>query len=282
MSVYPLAYVDGTFVPAANACVPIEDLGLQRGYGIFDYLRVSGTVPLFLHDHLDRFLRSAEMMRLPLAHDRQGLERIVHEVIDSEVLTVSGIRILLTGGPSSDGYTISAPRLAVIRQPLSAPPGQLPATGIGLCSYGYQRQLSSVKTTDYLMAVWLQPWLKERGGDDILYHDGGLVRECPRSNIFLVDEVGALVTPKEGMLAGITRKQVIAVAEQAGIPSVQRDVRLDEVHRAREVFITSSTRRIVPVRQIDDHLFTSRGPVTQMLWDAFLAHEQAYLRAHAR
>ena len=277
-----MAYVDGAFVPAADACVPIEDLGLQRGYGIFDYLRVSGTVPLFLHDHLDRFLRSAEMMRLPLAHDRQGLEHIVHEVIDSEVLTVSGIRILLTGGPSSDGYTISAPRLAVIRQPLAAPPGQLPATGIRLCSYGYQRQLSSVKTTDYLMAVWLQPWLKDRGGDDILYHDDGLVRECPRSNIFLVDENGVLVTPKDGMLAGITRKQVIAVAEQAGIPSVQRDVRLDEVHRASEVFITSSTRRIVPVRQIDDHHFTSRGPVTQMLWDAFKAHEQAYLRAHAR
>ena len=282
MSVYPLAYVDGTFVPAADACVPIEDLGLQRGYGIFDYLRVSERVPLFLDDHLDRFFRSAEMMRLPLSIDRQGLTRIIHEVIDSEALTVSGIRILLTGGPSSDGYTISAPRLAVIRQPLAAPPGQLPATGIALCSYGYQRQLSSVKTTDYLMAVWLQPWLKERGGDDILYHDGGLLRECPRSNIFLVDEAGFLVTPKDGMLAGITRKHVLFVAEQSGIPTAVRDVRLEELDRAREVFITSSTRRIVPVQQIDDHMVSAPGPVTQMLWDAFLAHEQAYLRAHAR
>lgn len=282
MSGTSLAFVDGAFVPAFDACLPVEDLGLQRGYGIFDYLRVSGPVPLFLEDHLDRFYRSAEVMRLPLGYDRQELVRIIHEVIDSEALTVSGIRILLTGGPSPDGYTISEPRLTVIRQPLAAPPEQLHVNGIVICSYLYQRQLSAVKTTDYLMAVWLQPWLKERGGDDILYHDGGLVRECPRSNVFLVDEAGTLVTPKDGMLAGITRKQVLALAAQEGIPCLQRDVRLEEVQQAREVFITSSTRRIVPVLQVDDQVFPAPGPVTQRLWAAFLTHEQAYLLAHAR
>jgi branched-chain amino acid aminotransferase len=282
MSSTPLAFLDGQFVPAADASLPVEDLGLQRGYGIFDYLRVSGRVPLFLEDHLDRFLRSADRMRLPVSQDRQCLARIIHEVIDSEVLTVSGIRILLTGGPSVDGYTITSPRMAVIRQPLSAPLLQLPEVGIRLFSYAFQRQLSSVKTTDYLMAVWLQPWLKEQRGDDILYHDGGFVRECPRSNIFLVDSEGVLVTPGDGMLAGVTRKQVLAVADRLGIPCQVRDVRLEEMYRAAEVFITSSTRRIVPVSQIDGRAIPSPGPVTRRLWDAFLAHEQNYAQTQAR
>jgi len=277
-----LAYVDGAFVPAAQASVPLEDLGLQRGYGIFDYLRVAGRVPLFLADHLDRFLRSADVMRLQPPCGRKALSDIIHRLIDAEERTVSGIRILLTGGPSADGYTVTRPRLAVVRQPLASPPDSLPSAGIRLCTYAYRRQLAQVKTTDYLMAIWLQAWLRERGGDDILYHDAGQLRECPRANLFLVDAEGVLVTPSEGMLAGITRKQLLAAAERAGIPAVARNVGLEEVARAREAFITSSTKRLLPVARIDEVEWPTPGPLTQRLWDAFLDREGAYIREHAR
>jgi len=282
MNHIPLAYVDGAFVPASEASVPVNDLGLQRGYGIFDYLRVAGRVPLFLDDHLDRFLRSAAWMRLQPPCGREQLVDIIHRIIDAEDLPVSGIRFLLTGGPSVDGYTVSSPRLAVVRQPLAPLPDALPADGLRLCTYDYRRQLSSVKTTDYLMAIWLQPWLKERGGDDILYHDGGLLRECPRANVFLVDADGVLVTPADGMLAGITRKQVLAAAAAEGIPCRAREVGIQEVRQAREAFITSSTKRIVPVARIDDVELPAPGPVTQRLWQAFLVRERTYVSAHAR
>lgn len=282
MTQIPLAYIDGALVPAADAALPVNDLGLQRGYGIFDFLRVEEKVPLFLEDHLQRFGQSAKLMHMPVPVSLGDLTGIIHQIIDSEVLSVSGIRFLLTGGPSSDGYTLTTPRLLILRQPLAAPPEHLAIPGLQLCSYEYRRQLSSVKTIDYLMAIWLQPWLKENGGDDILYHVGGQLRECPRANFFIVTKQGVLATPKDGMLAGITRKHVLEVAAQEGIPVEIREISMAELATAQEAFITSSTKRLVPVCRIDEKSFQTPGPVTKKLWDAFLAHERAYLQAHAR
>ncbi|MBM3441460.1 MAG: amino acid aminotransferase [Bacteroidetes bacterium] len=282
MTQVPLAYIDGSFLPAADAALSVDDLGLQRGYGIFDFLRVEGRVPLFLEDHLQRFSHSAYLMHMPVPVSPDALTTIIHQIIDSASLPVSGIRFLLTGGSSSDGYTLNTPRLLILRQPLAAPPEQLPTLGLHLCSYEYRRQLSSVKTTDYLMSIWLQPWLKEKGGDDILYHVGGQLRECPRANIFFVTAQGILVTPEDGMLAGITRKHVLEVAAQQDIPVEIRDVTLAELATVQEAFITSSTKRLLPVCRIDGKPFHTPGPVTKMLWDAFLVQEQAYLQVHAR
>jgi branched-chain amino acid aminotransferase len=268
----PLCHFEGRFVRLEEAGMPLNDLGLQRGYGIFDFLRVAGRKPLYIEDHLDRFYRSAEVMRLPVPEERPRLKEIIGELAEHNDFPSSGIRILLTGGPTPDGYAISSPRMAVIQQPMAAPPVMMPLPGIRLCSHAYRRQLPEVKTTDYLMAVWLQPWLRERGGDDILYHHEGVVSECPRSNIFMVDRMGTLVTPARDMLRGVTRKQVVSVALRLGIAVEERDIRLEEVTVASEAFVTASTKRILPVRDIDgvELPVSATGTVTGRLREALI------------
>lgn len=268
----PLCHVEGRFVPMDEAGIPLNDLGLQRGYGIFDFLRVSGRKPLFIDDHLDRFYSSAATMRLPVPETRERLGEVIHELVGLNDLPSSGIRILLTGGPSPDGYAISSPRMAVIQQAMAPPPDELQTPGIRLCSHPYRRQLPEVKTTDYLMAVWLQPWLKENGGDDILYHHEGIVSECPRSNLFIVDRNGVLVTPARDMLKGVTRKKVLSLAHRSGIAVEERDVWLEEMAAASEVFVTSSTKRILPVRSIDGVETPNLTPdsLTVRLWESLM------------
>jgi branched-chain amino acid aminotransferase len=261
-----------------NAGVPVGDLMVQRGYGIFDFLRVFNNKPLFLDAHLDRFFNSAAIMRLNIKETREELIGLVQQLIEKNNIPSSGIRLLIGGGDAPDGYTITAPHLIIIQQPLVAPLDQLDENGIHLVSYNYTRQLAEVKTIDYLMAIWLQPWMKSLGGDDILYHQGGIITECPRSNIFMVTADNVLVTPNSGMLKGITRNNIISLAAENSINFEERPINLNEFATAKEVFITSSTRRITPVRQVDAYKFIlNQVPsISNTLFKLLLKKEQKF------
>lgn len=258
-----------------NAGVPVGDLLVQRGYGIFDYLRVANNKPLFIEDHLDRLFNSAKMMRLNIAQSKEDLKKMVAELIDKNNIPFSGIRLIIAGGDAPDGYTISAPHLIIIQQPLDAPATQISAKGIHLVSHFYQRQLAEVKTTDYLMAIHLQAWMKRVGGDDILYYNNDSVSECPRSNIFMVSQDNTIVTPAKNMLKGITRKNIITVAQANGLKIEQRNISLSEMKKAKEVFISSSTKRIIPVSGLDEQKFSLEGPnsLSAQIFDYLLALE---------
>ena len=144
-----------------------------------------------------------------------------------------------------------------------------------MASNEYQRQLPHVKTTDYIMAVWLQPWMKENNADDILYHNNGLITECPRSNFFMITKENILVTPKEKILHGITRKKIITIAKKLGIEIQERDIQLNEITEIKEAFITSSTKRMLPICKIDDYklddLYTSG--IMQIIWQQLVELE---------
>jgi branched-subunit amino acid aminotransferase/4-amino-4-deoxychorismate lyase len=248
---------------------------VQRGYGIFDYLRVSNNKPLFIEAHLDRLFNSAEIMRLSIALSKEELKKIVADLIEKNNIPLSGIRLIISGGDAPDGYTITKPHLIIIQQPLEAPPAKMSTKDIQLVSHFYQRQLAEVKTTDYLMAIHLQPWMKSQGGDDILYYNNDTVSECPRSNIFMISQDNTIVTPSRNMLKGITRKNIIAVAEAHHLKLEQRDISLSEMKKAKEVFITSSTKRIIPVSRLDEQNFSLEGPssLSAQIFDHLLALE---------
>jgi D-alanine transaminase/branched-chain amino acid aminotransferase len=243
-------FVNNTFLPAEAAALSVNDLSIQRGYGIFDFFKTIRGTPIFLDDHLDRFYRSADRMRLPVGKTRGELRAIIAELQRLNDFQDSGIRITLTGGVSTDSISLGRPNLVVTQHPM-APPGKECVPPVRLISYPHQRQLPDVKTIDYLMAIHLQPHILERGAFDVLYHNNGIITECPRCNFFLVTADDVLVTPARNMLKGITRMKVLAFA-YANSKVEERDVLLSEIPAAKEAFITSTSRHIIPVSQIDD------------------------------
>ena len=242
------AFINDTFVPRERAHLHVDDLALQRGYGVFDFFRLHEGKPVFLDDHLDRFEFSASRMRLPLGRTRDELKQILAELIERNGMPNSGVRLTLTGGYAADGYTIVTPNLVIVQRAISVNP-QL-AMGVRLTTFEHQRQLCDVKTIDYLMAIWLQPLLAERGADDVLYHQGGVISECPRSNAYIVTPGGRLATPGRNILKGVNRKHVLEVARGQMVVE-ERDVHLDEIRDAKEAFITSTTKGVVPVVRVD-------------------------------
>lgn len=271
-----ICFFKDKFIPVAEAGVSLNDLLVQRGYGIFDFLRVQNGRPLFLEDHLDRFFNSASIMHMKIKQDRNEMKRIIKELVAKNNFPYSGLKMVVAGGESPDGYSIVTPHVILIQTPITTPPLlSLSEKGFFMCSHDYQRQFPEVKTVDYLMGIWLTPWLTEQGGDDILYHHNGLVRECPRANIFMVSKDNVLITPAEKILKGVTRKHIIAVARELGIVVEERDVTLQEFYEAKEVFQSSSTKRILPVYRLDHVTYENRGQESMMhrLFEALKVHE---------
>lgn len=251
-------YRNGGFVRDEEAVLHHRDLTVQRGYGVFDFFRLVGQTPLFLDDHLARLEASAAGLHLALPTNRQQLADAVREVIKRGDLSDTGIRITLTGGYSADGFTPANPNVIIAHAPFKAPTPDVLAQGIQLLPYPFQRQLSHLKTTDYLTAIWLQPRLNAEGFDDALYHHNGWITECPRSNFFLVTGNGVLVTPAEGMLKGITRGKVLELAKEL-LPVEERPVHLGEIRTASEAFVTSTTKQILPVARVADVVMPERS-----------------------
>ncbi len=273
----PTCYLNGEFIALGTAAIPVGDLGVQRGYGIFDFIRVTNDVPLYIDDHLARFSNSADKMRLPIGKTTEELKGIIHQLLQMNNLPDSGLRILLTGGVSQDGYQIVQPNLAIIQSSLAAPPSQL-SKPYKLVTYSHSREMPHIKTTNYLMAVWLQPWVKEKQADDVLYHQQGMLSECPRSNFFMVTQDDTIVTSARNILKGITRKQIFRIAAEKGIRIEERDIYLEELASAKEAFISSSTKRIIPVRQIDEYRYTSDNPMAEKLFQLLMEREEAVMQ----
>ncbi|HEY1009578.1 MAG: aminotransferase class IV [Daejeonella sp.] len=261
--------VNDSIISQEEATLKITDLSIQRGYGIFDFLKTVAGKPVFLEDHLDRFYSSAEQMRLPVKLSRNDLTAQITALLDKNKLSDSGVRITLTGGYSPDGFNIASSSNIIITQQEFEVNRDFEKS-IHLMTYDYQRQFALAKTLDYLKAIWLQPVLKEAGADDILYHDNGMLRECPRANFFLINEKDEILTSKTNILKGVTRKHILQL-KTGNFKIEERELTMDDLRHAKEAFISSTTKNILPVTKVDGRVLGdgTPGPVTRALMAEF-------------
>lgn len=268
----PFVMINDEIVPAERASLLFGDLAIQRGYGIFDYLKTLDNVPIFASAHLQRFFYSARQLRLPIDKTEEELLLLIHSLQQKNNMPDSGIRLTLTGGYSPDGYGLASPNLVITQRPLDLPRPEQYQEGIRLITYPHKRQMADVKTIDYLMAIWLQPLIRESGADDVLYQQDGILSECPRANFFIVTADDTIVTPSRNILKGIIRGKVLEVASKA-FKTEERDIRMEELRTAKEAFITSTTKHIMPVFGIDGEVIGKgfpgegvAGRISQWLW----------------
>lgn len=245
-------------MPVEEAKIPVSDIGLLRGYGIYDGLAIINGRPLRFADHWQRFSRGAQTLNLKIPFTEAFIEKKIIEItVKSGLLARANIRLILTGGETLEGleYDFDKPTFYIMVGKWNSLPQEYYERGIKLISYDYQREMPEIKTINYITAVRLQNLKKKEGAVEILYTHNGRVLECATSNIFLVKD-NTLITPTAGVLEGITHKIVEELAV-GNYKIEKRDVREDELKSADEVFITSSFKDVVPVSRIND--FTIGG-----------------------
>jgi branched-chain amino acid aminotransferase len=242
-------YLNDQFIESEKASLHISDLAIQRGYGIFDFFRVRDNVLLYVNDHLDRFIRSASIMHLSSPYTKEKLLSILEELVRKNNITEAGIRMILTGGYSPDAYQPVTPNFIIIQSPLIIPDDITPKS-ISIITHEFVRDIPEAKTINYTMGIWLQKKIKEQLADDVLYHVNGIVSEFPRCNLFIITKDDTIITPEKNVLKGITRKRILEQGKSK-FQIKEAQVTLDDIHQAKEVFLTSSTKRIQAIVKID-------------------------------
>ncbi len=267
-----LWYINGRWVHPNEGTISINDVAMLRGYSAFESLRTYDRRPFHLDEHLNRLYRSAEMIELDIPYSRDYIADIIHEIIERNTYKHATIRILVTGGESEDGILPSSNSvLAVLITPLGERDMERFARGYKLITSHLQRVSPEAKTTNYVAAVRSLKEAARRDAVDALFvNEYGHVLEGTRSNFFIF-RGDALVTPRADVLIGVTRNTVLDLA-RGRFPIEERPILLDELPHIDEAFITSSSKEITPVIQIDDLIIDSGkpGPRTYELEQRFI------------
>jgi len=260
--------LNGQLVAESQLLVSARDIGLLRGYGVFDFLiTYHGGRPFHLADHVDRLYRSAATLHIDLPWPRSA-------VMDwtLSALAANGrqpaehqIRILATGGVGPDAITASTdrPTLIVFIDPHRPYPARLYDEGAGVITADYTRHWPAAKSLNYIEGVMRVAEARRREAIEVVYHDGRRVFEGATSNIFaLID--GRLCTPATQILAGITRKVILNNLDLADRVQVV-DFAPTALRQATEVFLTASNKEIMPIVRIDDQVVGSGRVVDTLL-----------------
>ena len=273
--------IDGRVVAPEHATISVFDRGFLYGDSVFETIRTYGGRPFALEEHLERLEWSAKrvFITLPAARDVIGSE--VREAVRLAGNSESYVRVMVTRGSGPlglDSDQVENPVRVVIVGPLTPPSAEAYEQGIGVVSYRTRRAAEDTdavgaKVGNYLVAVLAMREARRAGAAEALIVDGaGNVVEGASSNVFAVFG-GALVTPPEdaGILPGITRAHVIAVANEIGIDVELAPLALDRLLAAEEIFISSSIRELLPVVRVDSSTIGKGlpGDTTRRLHEAF-------------
>lgn len=251
-------YLNGRFVPAEQACVPITDRGLLFGDSVYEVIPAYGGQPFRLEQHLARLRRSLAAIRMEDPLDDTRWRAIIGELCTNAEADDLSIYIQITRGtyrtrvhriPSTIESTVIA-----FASPITARDPRIAEQGIIAITLADIRWARcDIKATTLLPNVLAQAEALESGVDDAIFLRDGQALEGTASNLFIVLD-GLLITPpnSERLLPGITRDLVLELAHDTGIAYAEAAITENELRRAEEIWLTSSTREIAPVVQLDD------------------------------
>ncbi|MDP3032935.1 MAG: D-amino acid aminotransferase [Rhodocyclaceae bacterium] len=252
-----LAYLNGEYLPLAEARVSPMDRGFLFGDGIYEVIPVYSRRPFRLDEHLARLQRSLDAIRLinPLTPD--AWRALVGRLVAAAEWADQSVYLQVTRGPMEvRNHAFPAtvtPTVFGLVEALVTPAAELCETGVAAVSAPDFRWLRcNIKSTSLLANCLLRQVAVDAGCTETLLFRDGILAEGSASNIFVVRN-GVLLAPQKNhlMLAGITYDVVLELAAAHGLPTEVRDITAAEVRAADELWLTSSTKEVLAIVELD-------------------------------
>jgi branched-chain amino acid aminotransferase len=282
------ASVNGTVVPAEEARVSVLDNGFAFGDSVYEVLRTYAGRAFEPGRHFRRLRASAARLGISVPASDASLLEQVDGLLARAGKGESYIRIIVSRGLGDCSYNfekVQGPTVVMIQKPLPPYPAWHYEDGIKVAAVDVRRNHPraldpAIKSSNLLNNILAMREAQSRGAEEpVLLNQEGFVAEGASTNVFLA-RGGTLHTPplSAGILAGITREVVLELVRGLGIPALEEPVHLEDLLAADEAFMTSTTREVVPVRQVDENLLGSGrpGPLTRRVMEAFRVYAPAH------
>lgn len=270
-------FVDGEYLPEAEAKVSVFDHGLLYGDGIFEGIRFYNGRVFKLEEHHDRLWDSARSICLEIPMSREEMTEALMETIRRNGLRDGYIRQIVTRGVGNLGLNpaqCKKPTVIIIAATIALYPKEVYEKGLTIVTCPTRRPGAAVlnpavKSLNYLNNVMARIEANLAGADEaLMLNDAGNVAECTADNVFLI-KGGQIFTPPiaAGALRGITRSVVFDIANELGIRITETDITRHDVFVADECFLTGTAAEVIPVIKADGRTIGSGkpGPITDRM-----------------
>jgi aminodeoxychorismate lyase len=253
------AFLNGNFLPEADAVVPLNDRGFLLGDGLFETVRVAGGKPFRFAQHLERLSRGADFLKIKLPFEPKEIQKFAAQLIEKNILPEAVLRLTLTRGVGTRGYSVKncgTPTLAMTLHPL---PPQNPKEPLqwSLITSSYRIPAgdaqASFKTTSKILNVLARAEAEDQGADEaLLLNKNGEVAETAGGNLFWIYHDSVCTVPTgRGVLPGITRAVVLEICQSLGLATSKRVIKPEQLRNAEGIFVTQSALGIIPVAAFD-------------------------------
>lgn len=264
-----IAYVNGRYLPLAQAKVHVEDRGYQFGDGVYEVCEVRGGRVIDARRHLARLRRSLDELRIDMPMSEAALTIVMRECIRRNRVDNGIVYLQITRGVARRDHAFpppnTRPSVVVTARNLDAAGNERTAgDGVAVITVPENRwERVDIKSISLLPNVLAKQAARERGAKEAWFVDRhGHVTEGSSSNAWIVTKAGKVVTrpADNGILRGITRSVLLEVIKAQGLELEERSFAVEEAYDAREAFLTSASQIVMPVVRLDDRPIANGAP----------------------
>lgn len=282
-----MIYLNGKFMPLEEACVPVLDRGFIFGDGVYEVIPVYSRRPFRLPQHLARLQHSLDGIRLENPHTAAEWKNLVAQLIAENEGDDQSVYLHITRGVAKRDHAFPAdarPTVFMMSNPLATPPQSLRESGVAAVTAADIRWgRCDIKAISLLPNVLLRQLAVDAGAAETILLRDGFLTEGAASNIFIVHDDGLLLAPPKNhlMLPGITYDVVLELAADNGTPFQVREISEYELRTAQEIWLTSSTREVLPVTRLDEKPVAGGkpGPLYRRMYALYQDYKDTVMRA---